>query len=72
MSSTLKVIKTDHKDSVERRLQECLTRWLSRTDKVDEYGGPTLESLDKALKGVGEVPTAKNVIKSLSEKIYRL
>ena len=71
LSPTLKVIETDHKHSVERRLQECLTCWLSRADKVDEYGGPTLESLARALKEIGEVSTANNVIKSLSEKTHR-
>ena len=71
LSPTLKVIETDHKDSVERRLQECLICWLSRADKVDEYGGPTLESLDRALREIGEVSTADNVIQLLSEKTHR-
>ena len=71
LSPTLKIIETNHKDNVERRLQECLTCWLSRADKIDEYGGPTLESLARALKEIGEVSTADNVIKSLSEKTHR-
>ena len=48
-------------------LHECLTKWLSRADKVDENGGPTVDSLVNALKKIGEENTAVTVTELLSE-----
>ena len=54
LSSTLKDIEANHRDDVGRCLQECLTLWLSKADKVTESGGPTWDSLASALHKIGE------------------
>ena len=54
LSSTLKDIEANHKDDVRRCLQECLTLWLSKADKVTESGGPTWDSLASALRNIEE------------------
>ena len=58
---TLAEIEANHKDDVGRCLQECLTLWLSKADKVTESGGPTWDSLAVALNKIGENATAEKV-----------
>ena len=67
---TLSDIEANHKDDVERCLHECLTKWLSRADKVDENGGPTVNSLVDALKKIGEVASGLKISEVLSEEQY--
>ena len=67
---TLSEIEANHKNDVERCLHECLTKWLSRADKVDENGGPTVKSLVDALKKIGEVATGLTISEVLSEEQY--
>ena len=54
LQPTLSTIKANHRDDVESCLQECLTLWLSKADKVTECGGPTWDSLADALHKIGE------------------
>ena len=68
LQPTLTEIEANHKDDVERCLHECLTKWLSRADKVDENGGPTVNSLIDALKKIGEVATGLTISDVLSEE----
>ena len=58
---TLAEIEANHKNDVGRCLQECLTLWLSKADKVTESGGPTWDSLVGALNKIGENATAEKV-----------
>ena len=69
LQPTLTEIEANHRDDVERCLHECLTKWLSRTDKVDKNGGPTMNCLVDALKKIGEVATAIKITELLSEEI---
>ena len=68
LQPTLTEIEANHRDDVERCLHECLTKWLSRTDKVDENGGPTMNSLVNALNKIGEVATAIKITELLSKE----
>ena len=54
LSPTLKDIEANHKDDVRRCLQECLTLWLSKADKVTDNGGSTWDSLADALRNIEE------------------
>ena len=67
---TLSCIKTNHKDDT-RCLQECLTLWLNKSDKVKESGGPTLDSLVNALKKMKEF-TAAEKLETFSKKLFIL
>ena len=58
---TLAEIEANHKNDVGRCLQECLTLWLSKADKVTESGGPTLDSLVGGINKIGENATAEKV-----------
>ena len=69
LQPTLTEIEANHRDDVERCLHECLTKWLSRADKVDENGGPTMNCLVDALKKIREVATAIKITELLSEEI---
>ena len=66
LQPTLSSIRSKYRDDPESCLQECLTQWLSKADKVTESGGPTWDSLADALKTIEEVFTAEQ-IKGLSE-----
>ena len=59
---TINVIETDHK-TVPKCLKECLSRWLRRVDIVNESGGPSWETLFKALKHIGENDAAERIDK---------
>ena len=66
LQPTLADIKANHKDDVESCLQECLTQWLRKADKVTENGGLTWDSLADALHKIGE-KFAANKIMAFSE-----
>ena len=68
LQPTLSTIKANHRDDVESCLQECLTLWLSKGDKVTESGGPTWDSLVSALNKIDENFTAEK-IKEFSEEV---
>ena len=67
LQPTLSTIKANHKDDVESCLQECLTLWLSKADKVTESRGPTWDSLADALHKIGETFAAEKIME-FSEK----
>ena len=67
LSPTLKDIEANHKDDVRRCLQECLTLWLSKADKVTDNGGSTWDSLADALHNIEENFAAKKIME-FSEK----
>ena len=71
LQPTLSDIKANHRDDVESCLQECLTLWLSKADKVTESGGPTWDSLADALHKIGENFTAEKIME-FSEKCYKM
>ena len=71
LQPTLSNIRTKCRDDPENCLQECLTLWLSKADKVTESGGPTLDSLAGALSKLGENACADK-IKEFSEEIQSL
>ena len=66
LQPTLSSIKANHKDDVDSCLQECLTLWLSKANKVSESEGPTWDSLASALNKINENFTAEK-IKEFSE-----
>ena len=71
LQPTLSSIRTKYRDDPENCLQECLTLWLSKADRVTESGGPTLDSLTGALSKLGENACADK-IKEFSEEIQSL
>ena len=62
LSPTLKDIEANHKDDVRRCLQECLTLWLSKADKVTDNGGSTWDSLADALRNTEETFVAEKIL----------
>ena len=68
LQPTLSTIKANHRDDVESCLQECLTLWLRKANKVTESGGPTWDSLASALNKIEENFTAEK-IKKISEEL---
>ena len=62
LQSTLSDIRAKHKDDPESCLQDCLTLWLSKADKVTESGGPTWDSLADALHKIGENFAAEKIM----------
>ena len=64
LQPTLAKIEVDHRNDVTRCLQECLTCWLRRIDKVDEKGRPTWDVLASALKKMEEHFVAENIIQT--------
>ena len=62
LSPTLKDIEANHKDDVRRCLQECLTLWLSKADKVTDNGGSTWDSLADALRNIEENFAAEKIL----------
>ena len=61
LQPTLSSIRTKYRDDPESCLQECLTLWLSKADKVTESGGPTWDTLADALKTMGEIFTSEQI-----------
>ena len=61
LQPTLSGIKAKYRDDPDNCLQECLTLWLSKADKVTESGGPTWDSLASALNKLGENATADKI-----------
>ena len=62
LQPTLSDIRAKYRDDPESCLQECLTLWLSKADKVTESGGPTWDSLASALNKLGENATADKIM----------
>ena len=62
LSPTLKDIEANRKDNVRRCLQECLTLWLSKADKVTDNGGSTWDSLADALHNIEEHFAAEKIL----------
>ena len=50
-TNTLDTIEEDNRDT-DRRLRECLVKWLERADAVDENGGARWSALKEALKAI--------------------
>ena len=61
LQPTLAKIEADHRNDVARCLQECMTCWLRRVDKVDERGRPSWDVLASALKKMEENFVAENI-----------
>ena len=57
---TLAAIKGKHGND-SQCLQECLSQWLSKHDKVIDNVGPTWDSLATHLKSIGEVASAEKI-----------
>ncbi|XP_019851729.1 PREDICTED: uncharacterized protein LOC109581770 isoform X2 [Amphimedon queenslandica] len=52
---------TNQHHGVDRCLQECLSSWLSKADKVKQKGGPTWYSLIVGLRNIKEINTADKI-----------
>ena len=65
---TLEEIREKYNDDPEKCFYECLTRWLKGVDKVNECGGPTVESLANALNIIGEGFVATKITELLSNE----
>ena len=61
LQPTLSDIRAKYRDDPESCLQECLTLWLSKADKVTESGDPTWDSLADALHKIGENVVADKI-----------
>lgn len=61
-ANTLDVIEADHNGS-DRRLRECLVKWLERADKVDDKGGAKWSVLVTALTAIGQKDAAGYISK---------
>ena len=68
LQPTLSDIRAKYRDDPESCLQECLTLWLSKADKVTESEGPTWDSLATALNKIDENFTAEK-IKEFGEEV---
>ena len=68
LQPTLSSIRIKYGGDPESCLQECLTQWLRKADKVTESGGPTWDSLADALKTINETFSAEQ-IEEFSEKL---
>ena len=60
--NTLDVIEADYNGS-ERRLRECLVKWLERADEVDKKGGAKWSVLVKALNTIKQKEAADYISK---------
>ena len=67
MNDTLKRIESSYTED-EKCLRECLSYWLRRYDNVDDRGGPTCDSLKKALKEIEANEIAKRVVEKFKPK----
>ncbi|XP_019851545.1 PREDICTED: uncharacterized protein LOC109581670 [Amphimedon queenslandica] len=63
LEETLNTIKADE-NNVYGCQKTCLHKWLERADKVDDKGGATWTSLEKALKDIDQKAVAENMRKS--------
>ena len=63
---TLEEIRAKYNDDPEKCFYECLIRWLRGVDKVNESGGPTMESLANALNKIEEGFVATKITELLS------
>ena len=66
---TLKDIGAMCNEDPEKCLCECLTCWLKGADKVNESGGPTVESLATALNKIGDGLAAARTTELLSNEM---
>ena len=57
--NTLNVIEQEHKGQVDRCFTECFAQWLRKADSAVE--DPTLETLENALKGIGQIAVADGI-----------
>ena len=62
---TLDKIEKEHQGDIDRCLEECLNKWLLKSDDVEKYHGgiPTYNSLKKALRDIEMVAVADNIRK---------
>ena len=67
MNNTLIRIQSSHLEE-EKCLRECLLYWLKRSDCVDDMGGPSCDSLKKALKEIEANEIAKQVVEKFKPK----
>lgn len=58
LKTTLDTIERTHIGDIPGCLTECLFKWLSRFDNVDQKGGATWESLSKAIRSMNEIAVA--------------
>ena len=68
----LNYIEAEHNKNASQCLQECLSQWLSKADKVIEKGEPTWDSLASALRNIGEVAAAESIEISKKFIIYNI
>ena len=61
LQPTLAKIEVDNRYDIVRCLQECLTFWLRRVDKVNENGRPSWDVLASVLKKMEENFVAENI-----------
>ena len=59
--NTLKAIEQEHRGQVDRCFTECLDQWLRKADSAVE--APTLETLQNALREIGENAVADGINK---------
>ena len=62
--STLEEIEYKYPGDASKCLTECLSNWLKKKDDVDSRGGPTLDSLIRALKQIDENAVAEKMSKN--------
>ena len=67
LNNTLQRIQSSYLEE-EKCLRECLLYWLRRYDCVDDRGGPTCDSLEKALKDIKADEIAKQVVEKFKPK----
>ena len=58
---TLDVIKAKNSGDDRRGLRECLTAWLKQADNVMNIGGPSYDTLIRALRTMGENVVADGI-----------
>ena len=61
LKPTLDTIEAERGNDLHRCLLECISKWLSKADKVIEKGEPTWDSLANALRNIGEVAAAEKI-----------
>ena len=61
LKPTLDTIEAQHGNDLHRCLLECISKWLSKADKVIEKGEPTWDSLTSALENLGEVAAVHRI-----------
>ncbi|XP_019861703.1 PREDICTED: uncharacterized protein LOC109590224 [Amphimedon queenslandica] len=63
--STLKAIEAEYPGDDQRRLRQCLVKWIERVDYVYDKGGPRMTSLCAALEVIGDKAAADYISKLL-------